>query len=116
MAKLEYIRGEALSHSNGTSGSEQDSVFGHVAERYRGTSEDHRDMRVLGKRQVLKRNWGAITMLAFSSMVAVAWEVILCVEQFPLTNGGTPTLFWGVVIGPIVMTFVYMSLAEMVSM
>jgi choline transport protein len=46
----------------------------------------------------------------------VAWEFVLIVAPFGLTNGGTPSVFWGIVLSPIVLLPVYASLAEMASM
>ena len=40
-----------------------------VPERYRGTLADHHDMIVLGKKQVLRRNFKFVTMIGFSSTV-----------------------------------------------
>jgi choline transport protein len=46
----------------------------------------------------------------------VAWEFVLLVSPFGLVNGGTPAVFWGLVLSPIVMLPVYASLAEVASM
>ena len=43
-----------------------------VPEKYRGTAADQHDMAVLGKKQVLRRNFNFITMLGFASTVMVA--------------------------------------------
>lgn len=88
----------------------------HIPQQYWGTAADQHDMHVLGKRQVLRRNFNGITMLGFSSMVMVAWEALLVVIVYPLLDGGPPNVFWGLIIAPIGMTFVYLSLAEMASM
>lgn len=55
-------------------------------------------------------------MLGFASMVMVAWEALLVVVQFPLLDGGSACLFWGLILAPIGLTFVYMSIAELASM
>jgi amino acid transporter len=49
-------------------------------------------------------------------MKMVAWEFVLLVSPFGLVNGGTPAVFWGLIISPIVMLPVYASLAEVASM
>jgi hypothetical protein len=87
-----------------------------VPERYRGTVGDKDDMKALGKIQVLRRNFKFPTMLAFASTVLVAWEILPVISVYALENGGTPIIFWGIVVGIIGMTFVYASLAEMASM
>ncbi|RMZ85700.1 hypothetical protein DV736_g6551, partial [Chaetothyriales sp. CBS 134916] len=91
------------------------AISASIPEKYRGTAEDRHDMRVLGKTQVLRRNFKGITILGFASMVMVAWEALLVVVPYPLLDGGSPCLFWGLIIAPIGLTFVYMSLAELAS-
>ena len=91
-------------------------VSSHIPEKYRGTAADQHDMKMLGKKQVLRRNFKSITMLGFASMVMVAWEALLVIVSYPLLDGGTPCLFWGLFIAPIGLTFVYLSLAELASM
>lgn len=46
----------------------------------------------------------------------VAWEFILIVSPFSLANGGTPAVFWGLIMSPLVLMPVYASLAEVASM
>ena len=46
----------------------------------------------------------------------VAWEFVLLVSPFGLVDGGTPAVFWGLLLSPIVMLPVYASLAEVASM
>ncbi|KAF2102431.1 amino acid transporter-like protein [Rhizodiscina lignyota] len=87
-----------------------------VPERFRGTSTDVHDMAVLGKTQVLRRNFSFNAIFGFSSTVMVAWEILPVISVFALTDGGTAILFWALVAGCIGMTFVYASLAEMASM
>ncbi|KAK3703660.1 hypothetical protein LTR37_014356 [Vermiconidia calcicola] len=71
---------------------------------------------MLGKKQVLRRQFKFSTMLGFASTVMVAWEFVLLVIPFTLKDGGTPGVFWGLLICPCVMTPVYASLAEVASM
>ena len=87
-----------------------------LAEKYRGTAADKHDMAVMGKQQVLRRNFGLVTMMGFASMVMVAWEAVLVVIPFSLTDGGPAGLFWGLLIAPIGLSLVYLSLGEMASM
>ena len=46
----------------------------------------------------------------------VAWEFVLIVSPFCLADGGTPAVFWGVLLSPVVLMPVYASLAELASM
>ena len=52
----------------------------------------------------------------FSLSTVVAWEFVLLVSPFGLVNGGTPAVFWGLILSPVVMLPVYASLAEVASM
>lgn len=55
-----------------------------------------------------------LTCLFFQTVVA--WEFVLLVSPFGLVDGGTPAVFWGLLLSPIVMLPVYASLAEVASM
>lgn len=87
-----------------------------VSEKYQGTRFDQQDMSMLGKKQVLRRQFKFSTMLGFASTVIVAWEFVLIVAPFGLTNGGTPSVFWRIILSPFVLLPVYASLAEVASM
>lgn len=88
----------------------------HVAPKYRGTEADRHDMSILGKRQVLRRQFKFSTMLGFASTVMVAWEFVLFTTPFTLEDGGTGGVFWGLLICPFIMLPIYASLAEVASM
>lgn len=97
--------------------SELDDVVDHsIPERYRGTNADRSDMVVLGKRQVLRRNFKLLTMTGFASMVVCAWEGLLPLSTFILIDGGPALLFWGFWCVAAGMTLVYLSMAEIASM
>lgn len=106
-----------------------------VNEKDEGTAYDRHEMSMLGKKQVLRRQFKFSTMvgirtcyfnyasadvrylkLGFASTVMVAWEFVLIVAPFGLTDGGTPAVFWGVLLSPCVLLPVYASLAEVASM
>ncbi|KIX02539.1 uncharacterized protein Z518_08480 [Rhinocladiella mackenziei CBS 650.93] len=103
-----------------TPGSSSPKIFddgvSRVPEKYRGTSADKRDMTIMGKKQVLRRNFSFITMLGFASTCVASWEGILTYLGFVLTDGGTPLLFWGFIACAAGQTLVYASIAEMASM
>ncbi len=70
-------------------------VFGKaLPARYVGTATDRHDMSILGKKQVLRRQFKFSTMLGFASTVMVAWEFVLLVSPFTLQDGGTAGVFW----------------------
>lgn len=93
-----------------------DDGISNVPEKYRGTNADAHDMSVLGKKQVLRRNFGFITMLGFASTCVASWEGVLTYVGFWLTNGGTGLLFWGAIACTIGQSLVYASIAELSSM
>lgn len=73
----------------------EDDVFGKaLPARYVGTAADRHDMSILGKKQVLRRQFKFSTMLGFASTVMVAWEFVLLVSPFTLQDGGTAGVFW----------------------
>ncbi|KAM0723329.1 hypothetical protein Q7P37_001531 [Cladosporium fusiforme] len=84
--------------------------------KYRGTTADQRDMAMLGKKQVLRRNFKFVTMLGFASTVMASWEVLLVLFKLTLMTGGFPNLFWGFIVNVCGMLFVYASIAELASM
>ncbi|PQE28242.1 amino acid permease protein [Rutstroemia sp. NJR-2017a WRK4] len=88
---------------------------GQVEERWRGTRTDKHDMEILGKKQVLRRNFHFISILGFSSAVMATWELLLPLFQYGLLDGGPAGLFWGFIIGSCGMSFVYASIGEMAS-
>ncbi len=96
---------------------DDDKAYGRdVPIKYRGTETDRLDMSMLGKTQVLRRQFKFWTMLGFASTVMVAWEFCLLVSPFSLEDGGTPAVFWGLIICPFIMMPMYASLAEVSSM
>lgn len=95
---------------------DDEPVGSRVPEKYQGTDADKVDMSILGRSQVLRRNFKFTTMLGFASTVLVAWEILPVISIYALQNGGTAVVFWSLIAGVIGMTFVYASLAEMASM
>ncbi|KAF9890910.1 hypothetical protein FE257_005486 [Aspergillus nanangensis] len=89
---------------------------GLVAPKYMGTVADQRDMSVLGRVQVLRRNFRFISIVGFGCTLIATWEVILTLLSSGLTNGGTAGLIWGFIIVSAGFTLVFASIAEMASM
>lgn len=71
---------ETFDKVEGERASEEERAFvasPNVPQKYLGTEADRRDMITLGKKQVLRRNFGMITMLGFGSTVICSWEIVL---------------------------------------
>ncbi|KAH7320646.1 putative GABA permease [Stachybotrys elegans] len=82
----------------------------------RGYSKDDRDLIRLGKRPVLKRNFGFMSILGFSCTVLITWEGILIVSTSSLLNGGPAGVIWGYLIVWIGSLSTYTVLSELASM
>ncbi|KAI4199835.1 MAG: hypothetical protein LQ350_004366 [Teloschistes chrysophthalmus] len=77
---------------------------------------DREDLARLGKKQVLKRNFGFLSMLGFSCTMLVTWEGLLVLFVQGLTNGGPTGLIYGFILAWIGTLAVFLTLAEMASM
>lgn len=80
------------------------------------THEDQRDMRRLGKKQELRRNFRFTSILGFVAIAMGTWEVILSATAAGLTNGGTGGMIWMFVGSYFCFGTIVLSLAEMSSM
>lgn len=87
-----------------------------VDSKYQGTAADRHDMQMLGRVQVLRRNFSFVPILGFSSVLICTWELLLANLLFAVTDGGTGGLFWGFTIATVACAFIYLSIAEMASM
>ncbi|KAL8826829.1 MAG: hypothetical protein Q9170_007253 [Blastenia crenularia] len=88
-------------------------------ERVDGQKTDDRDreeLARLGKKQVLKRNFGFMSMLGFSCTMLVTWEGLLIVFVQGLNNGGPAGLLYGYILAWLGTLAVFTSMAELVSM
>lgn len=89
------------------------------APEYQGsdhTYEDQADMRRLGKKQELRRNFRFTSILGFVAIAMGTWEVILSATAGGLTNGGTGGMVWMFVGSYFCFGTIVLSLAEMSSM
>jgi choline transport protein len=59
-------------------------------DQYDSTRDDVADMRRLGKKQELKRNFRKFSTLSFATIIMATWEVLLVANAQALTNGGRP--------------------------
>lgn len=80
------------------------------------TYEDQADMRRLGKKQELRRNFRFTSILGFVAIAMGTWEVILSATAAGLTNGGTGGMVWMFVGSYFCFGTIVLSLAEMSSM
>jgi choline transport protein len=85
------------------------------SKRNRGTADDDHMMRMLGKKQVLNRNFRFISTLGFACTLMSTWEIELASSVFGLLNGGTAGLIWGYLVCWVGYCLVFASIAEMAS-
>ena len=91
-----------------------DDVSEDIAKNY--TDNDRRDMRRMGKKQELLRNFRIFTSIAFTSCVMGTWEILLTSNYPALLDGGLAGLWWQMIWCYIGQTFIVLSLSEMSSM
>ena len=77
---------------------------------------DARTLALLGKRQRLNRNFGLVSMIAFSTTLQASWVSVAVTFQAGLVNGGPVNLFWGLIFSWLGSMAIAASLAEMCSM
>ncbi|KXT11644.1 hypothetical protein AC579_7030 [Pseudocercospora musae] len=80
------------------------------------TYADQQDMRRLGKKQELRRNFRFTSILGFVAVAMGTWEVTLSATAAGLTNGGTGGMIWMFVGSFVCFGTIVLSLAEMSSM
>ena len=91
-----------------------DDVSEDIAKNY--TDNDRRDMRRMGKKQELLRNFRIFTSIAFTSCVMGTWEILLTSNYPALLDGGLAGLWWQMIWCYVGQTFIVLSLSEMSSM
>lgn len=77
---------------------------------------DRADLIRLGKKPVLRRNFGFMSMLGFSCTVLITWEATLNLFQLGFQNGGSAGLVYGFLIVWAGTAAVFASLSELASM
>ncbi|KAK2748735.1 hypothetical protein FQN57_000316 [Myotisia sp. PD_48] len=77
---------------------------------------DREELRRLGKKQVLRRNFRFLSVLGFSCAVLITWEASLILFVTGLTNGGTAGLIYGYLVVWSGNFAVFATLSELVSM
>ncbi|KAI1173356.1 putative GABA permease [Nemania sp. FL0916] len=81
----------------------------------RASHNDDAALAQLGKKPVLRRNFGFLTILGFSCTVLITWEGALMVFLSGLQNGGPSGLIYGFIVVWIGTLSVSATLSEMVS-
>ncbi|KAI0814706.1 putative GABA permease [Xylaria sp. FL0064] len=79
-------------------------------------SRDDRDLIRVGKKPVLKRNFGFMSVLGFSCTVLITWEGMLIVSTQSLLNGGPAGVIWGYIIVWLGTLSTFAVLSELASM
>ena len=79
------------------------------------TYHDKMDMKRMGKKQELLRNFRTFSSIAFTTCVMGTWEILLTANTQGLIAGGSAGLFWSLVWAYAGQAFVILSLAEMAS-
>ncbi|QSZ36871.1 hypothetical protein DSL72_006754 [Monilinia vaccinii-corymbosi] len=77
---------------------------------------DDAQLRSLGKRPLLNRGFGFLSMLGLSCSALLSWEGILVTSIAGLSNGGPAGVIWGFLVNWIGTISVYCTLAELASM
>ncbi|KAF2230789.1 amino acid transporter [Viridothelium virens] len=79
-------------------------------------SQDDQTLLRLGKKPILKRTFGFMSILGFSCTVLITWEGILIVSTQGLLNGGPAGVVWGFLIDWLGMMSTFTVVAELASM
>ncbi|BCS25685.1 putative GABA permease [Aspergillus puulaauensis] len=82
----------------------------------RDSDSDDAVLARLGKKQVLRRNFGLVSMLGFSCTILVTWEGLTSLFLLPLTNGGPAGTVYGFIFVWIGTACVFVVLSELASM
>ena len=77
---------------------------------------DDRRLIRLGKKPLLKRSFGFISLLGFSCSVLITWEGILATSMSGLENGGPAGVVWGFLIVLIGTLSTFATIGELASM
>lgn len=77
--------------------------------------DNHQPMR-LGKKPLLKRSFGFMSLLGFSCAVLITWEGILVTSIGALLNGGPAGVVWGFLIVLLGTMSTFATIGELASM
>jgi choline transport protein len=77
---------------------------------------DRQTLRRLGKKPVLKRNFGFVSIFGFASTILIAWETTLITIQYGLNNGGPGGLVYQFIFIWFGVMLSFVIISELVSM
>ncbi|KAK4031494.1 amino acid/polyamine transporter I [Parachaetomium inaequale] len=77
--------------------------------------DDDAQLHRLGKRPLLERSFGFMSILGFSCSSLLSWEGILVTSVAGLLNGGPAGVVWGYLVNWVGMMSVYATMAELAS-
>ncbi|MCJ1246644.1 hypothetical protein MMC30_003853 [Trapelia coarctata] len=91
----------------------------HQLDTMEGMTAEERDrinLARLGKKQVLKRNFGFMSMLSFSCTILGTWEGIIVLFATGFTNGGPAGMIYGFIVAWVGTSSIFVTIAELVSL
>jgi hypothetical protein len=77
---------------------------------------DERELALVGKKSVLRRNFAFLSILGFSCSLMITWEGLFSVFVFGLMDGGPAGLLYGFLLVWLGYAAVVASMGELVSM
>jgi amino acid transporter len=85
-------------------------------ERSSEKNADTERLALLGKKQVLKRRFGFISIFGFAVCELITWETVLALFSQGFNNGGPAGLVYGFLIAWLSTLSVYTVISELASM
>lgn len=79
-------------------------------------STDSATLALLGKKQVLKRRFGLVSLVGFAVCELITWETVLALFSQSLENGGPAGAVYGFIIAWFSTLSVYTVISELVSL
>ena len=85
-------------------------------ERLSDKNSDTDRLALLGKKQVLKRRFGFVSIFGFAVCELITWETVLAIFSQGFNNGGPAGLAYGFLIAWLSTMSVYTVISELASM
>ena len=79
-------------------------------------SNDSNTLALLGKKQVLKRRFGFLSLFAFAVCELITWETVLAIFAESFDNGGPAGAVYGFIVAWCSTLSVYTVISELASM
>lgn len=87
-----------------------------ISPRTPSVDKDTDTLALLGKKQVLKRRFGLLSIFSFAICELITWETVLTIFSQGLNNGGPAGLMYGFLIAWLSTLSVYIVISELASM